>query len=198
MSLDKKVYSVLIISPSEKFNSAVIKLLPVKEFESVKIVKSAALAQRKLAEYFYDIVIINTPLPDESGMRLALDITHKRSNTVVMLVVNDDIYAEVYERVSDYGVYLLGKPVSVSVMRQSLEWLKTTRERLRRFEEKTMSLEDKMAEIRLVNMAKWKLIGDYGMSEDDAHHYIEKLAMDRCIKRGKVAGDILKGEAFTP
>ena len=35
-----------------------------------------------------------------------------------------------------------------------------------------------MDEWKIVNRAKWLLIGKLGMSEADAHRYIEKLAMD--------------------
>ena len=41
-------------------------------------------------------------------------------------------------------------------------------------EQKTASIEEKMAEIRLVNRAKWLLIDREGMTEQDAHRFIEK------------------------
>ena len=199
MPLHEKAYSVLVVSSSDKLNGIISSELAGREFEPVKIVKSVAAAQRRLAEYTYDIVIINTPLPDESGRRLAVDICSKnRTETVAMLMVSSDIYDEVYERVIDYGVYLISKPVSLNLLRQSLDWLKASRERLKRLEQKTLSLEDKMAEIRVVNKAKWKLIEDYRMSEADAHRYIEKTAMDRSLRKGEVAEDILKGGAFQP
>ena len=49
-----------------------------------------------------------------------------------------------------------------------------------------------MAEIRLVNKAKWLLIGELHMDEPDAHRYIEKQAMDRCISRREIAEEIIK------
>ena len=50
--------------------------------------------------------------------------------------------------------------------------MESARERLRQFEKKSLSIEDKMAEIRLVNKAKWILISELSMSEPEAHHYI--------------------------
>ena len=50
-----------------------------------------------------------------------------------------------------------------------------------------------MAEIRLVNRAKWQLIGQRSMTGQAAHRYIEKQAMDRCVTRRAVAEDILSG-----
>ena len=49
-----------------------------------------------------------------------------------------------------------------------------------------------MVEIRLVNKAKWLLISELSMSEPDAHHYIEKQAMNRCIAKRTIAEEIIK------
>ena len=73
----------------------------------------------------------------------------------------------------------------------ALDWMDSARERLRKFEKKTLSFEEKMQEIRLVNRAKWLLISELKMEEPQAHRYIEKQAMDRCITRKEVAEEII-------
>ena len=65
-------------------------------------------------------------------------------------------------------------------------------ERLRKSEKKSLSIEEKMEEIRLVNRAKWLLIDELKMSEPDAHRYIEKQAMDRFVSKREVAEEIIK------
>ena len=55
-----------------------------------------------------------------------------------------------------------------------------------------MTLEEKMGEIRLVNRAKWLLISELKMSEPDAHHYIERQAMDCCVSKKEIAENIIK------
>ena len=47
-------------------------------------------------------------------------------------------------------------------------------------------------EIRLVNRAKWLLIEHQEMNESDAHRYIEKQAMDRCVTRRTIAEGVIK------
>ena len=54
------------------------------------------------------------------------------------------------------------------------------------------AIEEKMEEIRLVNRAKWLLIGELNMTEQEAHRYIEKQAMDRCVSRKIIAEQILQ------
>ena len=58
-------------------------------------------------------------------------------------------------------------------------------------EKKTATIEEKMEEIRLVNRAKWLLIEELKMTEQEAHRYIEKQAMDRCVTKRVVAVQIL-------
>ena len=65
-------------------------------------------------------------------------------------------------------------------------------ERLCRLEQRTLSVEEKMKEIRLVNRAKWLLISELKMSEPQAHRYIEKQAMDRCVPKRDIAEEIIK------
>ena len=43
----------------------------------------------------------------------------------------------------------------------------------------------------MVNRAKWLLIEELKMTEQEAHRYIEKRAMDRCVTRRAVAEQIL-------
>ena len=78
------------------------------------------------------------------------------------------------------------------MMLQCMELLCATRERLRRMEQKSASIEDKMAEIRLVNRAKWALIEKRGLTEQEAHRFIEKAAMDRCVPKRVIAEEILR------
>ena len=59
-------------------------------------------------------------------------------------------------------------------------------------EKKTVSLEEKMMEIKIVNRAKWTLINSLKMSESDAHRYIEKQAMDRCVSKRVIAEEIIR------
>ena len=77
-------------------------------------------------------------------------------------------------------------------MIHALSWMESSRERLRQFEKKSLSIKEKMAEIRLVNKAKWILISKLEMNEPDAHRYIEKQAMDRCITKQIIAEEIIK------
>ena len=84
------------------------------------------------------------------------------------------------------------KPLSRQTFQLAAGWLISARERVRKTEKKTQSSEAKMNEIRLVNRAKWMLISELKMTEPDAHRYIEKQAMDRCVSKQRIAEEIIK------
>ena len=129
-------------------------------------------------------VVVQQPLT-RTGVR--------QTGAGILLLVKPEYYSDVSAQVTPCGVLTLQKPTSPQMMLQCMELLCGTRERLRRMEQKTATIEEKMAEIRLVNRAKWQLIDQRGMTEQDAHRYIEKQAMDRCVTRRAVAEDILSG-----
>lgn len=191
MELKERIYSVLIVSAAEKFNTSLQGFFPTPKYEPVQLASSVSAAKRAMIEREYDFIIINSPLPDGDGLRLSIDVCMGKS-TVVMLLIRNELYAAIFEKVFPYGVYALPKPLSRQTMHQGLDWMASTRERLRKLEKKTLSLEEKMHEIRIVNKAKWVLITELKMSETDAHHFIEKQAMNLCVTKKEIADEIIK------
>ena len=190
MELTEYRYATLLVSASQSFVKTLQSLLPPSVYAPILVRCDAASARRSLLENRFDLVIVNTPLPDEFGTALALDACAD-SGAGVLLLVRAELFPQVNEQASPSGVLTLPKPLSQTLVSQSLTLLRGTRERLRRMEQKTATLEEKMQEIRLVNHAKWVLIEQLKMTEEQAHKYIEKQAMDRCITKRAVAENIL-------
>ncbi len=190
MIFNDRTYSVLIVSSSEKFSSSLIPLLPKYSCSLIQRANSIAMAKREMNERRYDLVIINSPLTDDSGMTFCADISAS-DNTICLIIVKADICEDVTWRLYDKGVFTLSKPTSPSAIRQVLRYMMTARERLRIMQTKSVSLEDKMKEIKTLNRAKWLLIEHETMSEAEAHRYIEKQAMDTCSPKLTIANDII-------
>ena len=190
MDFAQHSYKVLIVSSSDKFVRPMLDMLPEKMFETIETASDVAQARRKLLEREFDIVIINSPLRDEFGTKLALDICQK-SSAGVLLFVKAEHYSDITSKVMQYGVLTISKPTSPSMIMQSVQMLCSTRERLRIMEKKNASVEEKIEEIRIVNRAKCLLIEQLKMTEPEAHRYIEKQAMDRCVTRRVIAENII-------
>ena len=184
-------YSVLIVSASEKLNTALQKLLPVNTYWPVETVSNISVARRRLSEHSFDIVIVNAPLPDDFGTRLAIDIV-STTESGVLLLVSGDVYEEVCARVEEHGVLTISKPVTERGLAQSLHMTCAMIERMKRMAERQKTVDEKIEEIRLINRAKWHLIEHAGMTEPEAHKYIEKVSMDQRLPKRKVAEMILE------
>ena len=191
MGLQERMYSVLVVSAAEAFNTALPSLLSPSVYSSVQTVSSVNAAKRELAQRQFDFVVINAPLPDDPGTHFSIDLCGTQG-TVVLLLVRSALYAEIYDEVVGQGVFVLAKPISRQSFTQALSWMASARERLRKFETKTLSIEEKMKEIRMINKAKWLLISQLKMDEPQAHRYLEKQAMDRCITKRQMAEEIIQ------
>ena len=73
MSLEERMYSVLIISASDNFNTALKELLPDSVFSPVQIVPNINSAKHAFAGRSFDFLFINSPLSDDPGIRFAID-----------------------------------------------------------------------------------------------------------------------------
>ena len=191
MDLKERTYSALVVSAAEKLNTALSGILAESRCRPVKTVSNISAAKRAWNERSFDFVVINSPLPDDPGIRFAIDVGNSRGS-VVLLLVRDELYDEVYDKVVEHGVFTLSRPLSRQIVSAALNWMASARERLRKLEKKTLSVEDKMEEIRVVNRAKWLLISELKMDEPQAHRYIEKQAMDRCVSRREIAEEIIR------
>ena len=191
MGLEERVYSVLVVSAAERFNAALSEMLPQSLFSPVRFVRGVSIAKQAIAERDFDLVLLYAPLPDDPGVEFAAELC-TTAGTVVLLLMRPELYAATRDEAAESGVFSLPRPVSRQTLQQALFWMIGARERLRGMERKTLSFAEKMAEIRLVNRAKWLLIRKLEMDEPHAHRYIEKQAMDRCISKGQVAEEIIQ------
>ena len=183
-------YGVLFISGSDKAEKALRTVLPKERFDPIVTVGSAEGARAKLSKGGFALAVINAPLPDALGPELARELAEDVAVGVLLLVAEAD-YPETLAALVGSGALTLSRPVNPLLVRQGLELLLTTRARLSALERKAQKLAIKMEDIRIINRAKWVLIGQLNMDEAAAHHYIEKQAMNQHRSRREVAQSIL-------
>lgn len=118
------------------------------------------------------------------GASAAVDAA-ERSSAAILLLTDD---AALPRRCIRAGV-MTAHPDELAVVLPSLL---ATAERLRTLRDKTSSLQQRLDDSRIVARAKLLLISRLGMSEGDAHRYIEKTAMDSCLPRRDVAEGIIR------
>ena len=178
MDRSERCYSVLLVSASQKFTQDVLPLLPERSFSPVVKAADVSSARRCLLERSFDLLIINTPLPDEFGTRLALDICES-TQSGVLLLVRAEQYPDVSARVGASGVMTLQKPTNPAIF-----FFHTAPSVCHPRAASPHGAEDRNARRKnggnpAVNRAKWILIDQLKMTENEAHKFIERQAMDR-------------------
>ena len=181
-------HSVLIVSASGQFDAKVRKSLT--GFMMVDSRKSVSAARRCILERYYDLVVINFPIPDEAGEQFALDVT-EQCRASVLLVVPGEIYDAVLEMVTDRGILVISKSLPPGRLDQAIRFLIATENRMHALEKQVEKAEERLEELRIVDKAKFYLMENENMTEDEAHRYIGKQAMNHGVSRGRVARRIL-------
>ncbi len=72
MVFQERTYAVLIVSASDKFIQGARSLLPPTDYWPVESAQNAGEARRRMLETVFDLVLIQSPLRDEFGSRLAM------------------------------------------------------------------------------------------------------------------------------
>jgi response regulator NasT len=183
--------NALVVSCMEKSTALFIEMLSVASINQIVAVKSAGEARRLLLERIFDLVVINAPLMDESGEDLSRHIASKSASQVI-LVVKNEYFDAVSAACENDGVLTIAKPLNKSVFWSALKITGAAQSRLRRMQDENSKLKQRIEDIRIIDRAKCLLISHLNMSEEEAHRYIEKQAMDMRSKKRAVAEGILK------
>lgn len=182
---------VLLVSSSEKGRDGLAALLREASITQIHMAGSGSQARRFLIQGQASVVVINTPLSDEFGESFALFATEQTSASVIMLVKNEQA-DEVAHQVENEGILVVEKPMSKALLFQAVKLSLAAQRRMMGLQSENDRLQKKIMEIRLVDRAKCLLIENRGMTETEAHRYVEKQAMDLRITRREVAERILE------
>ena len=185
----ERIFSVLLVSSSKNFSNGITHALS-SDIYDVSVIDTVQKAKRIVIEKSYDIIIINCPLIDDFGTDFAIDVATKDISGVLMFV-KPELESEVYYKTYEYGILTLTKPTSEGILLQSIRLLTSTLVKKEALIQKPQDFRSKLEDIKIVNKAKMLLIEHKHISEDDAHRYIEKRAMDLRKSKVKIANEII-------
>ena len=183
--------SALIVSRSEKGTAFFTEMLRADFFDAISVLSSCGKARRQLLERDFDLVIINAPLCDESGEALARHIAANGAAQVILVVASEN-FDEISAATEGCGVLLSPRPVNRRIFWTTLKLAMASRDRLKMMHAENRRLQQRLEDIKIIDRAKCVLISSLGISEQEAHRFIEKQAMDTRATRRELAQEILK------
>ena len=125
-------------------------------------------AERKLAQLDPALVVWQCDAPGLPALRQCVRLAES-SEAVFLLLVRPGTYEAAWQFVQAAGICVMSWPAPQEVFRQTLRNLLLLKKSLRAM-----------------------LMNQLGMSEADAHRWIEKAAMDRCVKKREIAETIIR------
>lgn len=128
-------------------------------------------------------------LEDMTGEELAERLGE---SAMVMMIVPGD-----FEQSGEAagGALLLRNPISPDALKQAIRAMRHCQARMAALEAKAERLTRQLEERKLIDRAKGRLMDTMGMTEQQAHHHIQRRSMDSGRRIADVAQEILQAEA---
>ncbi len=180
-------HSVLLVSHDSKIISQISAFLVPPLFE-LTTTTDFNEARRLATERSFNIIIADSG--DGYDTDFAMNISESYS-TILLLVPNEH-FDEISYRVEGYGILTITKPFEPFYFYNMVKIAIAVQYKVQVLSSQTTKLKVKMEEIKQVNRAKMLLMQNMSMTEQEAHRYIEKDAMDRGMKKTAVADEIIK------
>ncbi len=182
--------TALLISKTKDSVLPLIELLKSEGYEKFTTVFTSQQAVVAVSENEYDIIIINTPILDSTGITLSFEMCEK-TRSGVFLIIKSDALDKVQSKIEEHGVIIIPKPISKHYFHHAIIFWQVSKIRLEGLAQENLMLKNKVEEINLINRAKFVLIKCLSMSEAQAHSYLEKQAMDMRLTKIKIAQQVL-------
>lgn len=186
--VDKKA---LIISHSQQSADSLGELLKSEKYTQISTTDNSEKAKKLVENEDYDLICINAPLAEENGIELSSFLADNTQSCVVILVPKNK-EDSVNEYLSKYGVLVIGKPINKSVFHRCIQFAHGFRQRMFRVNEENKKLRLMVEDMKIISRAKFLLISCLNMSEEQAHRYIEKQAMDLRTSKMQIAKQVIR------
>ncbi len=183
--------NALIVASSRPISSELSLAAKRAGADNIALAFDSTAAKRAVSDRAFDLIIIyGESFPGKSS-ELAR-VFAARGEGGVILIESAQFGEDIAGRLEEEGIILLHKPVSRVTLFQAIKMVCASNNRIARLVKEKQDLLKKLDDLRLVTRAKLILIQNMGFTEEQAHRYIEKRAMDLRRTRAEVAMDILK------
>lgn len=185
--MTEDTHSVLVVSKDAKLSQSMSVMLMPPLFET-EVLSDFNEARRRVSERNYNIILVD--YADGEGSDFAADASEGLAT--ILLLTPPSLFEEVSYRVEGYGIICITNPFDQFYFYNMIKAAIAVQYKVQVLSSQTTKLKVKMEEIKQVNRAKMLLMQNMSMTEQEAHRFIEKDAMDRSMKRTAIADEIIK------
>lgn len=187
MLLGGKIIVASALTPEKKF---IIDSLLRAGHQVVAETGNMSHTFRRARSLFCDLVIVDSNLDGGKGSKTASIISEDHL-AAVLLLVDSDVFP------SARNFHYLIRPLYYNTLIPAVEAALWHWQRELGMQEQIKKLEEKLETRKLLDKAKGILIDKLKISENDAHHFIQKEAMNRGSTLRQIAVEIIEQEQKT-
>lgn len=180
----------LVISKTESGLKTIAQLLYEEKLDKVDCTLSVDEAKDKLSYGEYDVIVVNTPLEEETGLDFSVYCAEHTKACIIMMVQQEKAM-EAAALAGPYGILVIQKPLNRHLFHHYLIFTQCFKERLLSVEKENQQLKLKLEELKIIDRAKLLLMQCLKMSESQAHRYLEKQAMNMRTSKLAVAKQVI-------
>ena len=136
----------LIVCDNEKACAFYKSYLKENGYIDMLLVESISAAKRAITDYDFDICFVNLPLGGSNSIEQVIDIAEKNV-CQVLLFIKADLYDEITDKVADYGIITVSKPISKQLLWQALRHALAAQRRIGMAHKESAKLEKKLEEL---------------------------------------------------
>ena len=145
-------------------------------------------ARAALGHLHPTLIVVQSDTPDAQELRRCAELA-EGVEAVFLLLVRQEAYGAAWRFLQKRGVCVMTWPMEQTILAQTLRNLLLLKKSM---QAQTDQLRSQLQDLKRIQKAKGLLMRQLGMTEQDAHRWIEKAAMDRCVKKREIAETIIR------
>ena len=163
---------ILVICCDQKNLLMIKEVLFKLKSQNIFYVENIDKAKKMMLEQHFELIIVDSTLSSKNYIDFVKNVI-KVTNSQVLLMLKSEFY-----ELEQMGIYTLAKPYNRTTLFNVLRMCSVSIRNINKVKNEINKLQKRLVALKLVNQAKLILIQKFNMNEDEAHHFIEKKAMD--------------------
>ena len=139
-----------------------------------------------------DLLIAVMPLSDGTGVEGIIDVAQRHPQLMSILLVRQEAYEQVTYQCRNQQIFVIAMPFKRQVLAEAASFMLRIHTVIDDKDKELARMRKNLNEIRIITSAKIRLMQTRQMTEEEAHYYLEKEAMDRSLSKKEVAEEILR------
>ena len=139
-----------------------------------------------------DLLIAVMPLSDGTGIEGIIHVAQRHPQLMTILLVRQEAYEQVTYQCRNQQIFVIAMPFKRQILAEAASFMLRIRTVMDDKDKELVRLKKNLSEIRTSTSAKIRLMQTRQMTEEEAHYYLEKEAMDRSLSKKEVAEEILR------